>query len=119
MEGRQITKLDNPTVGLSILPIEQTIIVVCMNKTLECFSKKGKQLWSVGLSQSATCMVPIVLTHLSLTLICVALHGGLVQLYLHKDLVDQFTVSGKFKIKRGLFDRRDDLEGTFSSKKEI
>ncbi|KAG4073215.1 hypothetical protein HA402_005750 [Bradysia odoriphaga] len=91
LEGRQITKLDNPTVGLSILPIEQTIIVVCMNKTLDCFSKKGKQLWSVGLSESATCMVPIGLTHLNLTLICVALRGGLVQLYLQKNLVDQFT----------------------------
>lgn len=96
LEGRQIAKLDNPTVGLSILPIEQTIIVVCMNKTLDCFSKKGKQLWSVGLSESATCMVRIMLTHLSMTLICVALRGGLVQLYSQKNLVDQFTVPGKF-----------------------
>ncbi|KAJ6640773.1 Bardet-Biedl syndrome 1 protein like [Pseudolycoriella hygida] len=93
LEGRQIIKLDNPTIGLSILPIEQTIIVVCMNKTLDCFSKKGKQLWSVGLNEPATCMVHIILTHISMTLICVAMRGGLVQLYLQKHLVDQFTVA--------------------------
>lgn len=94
MEGRQIIKLDHPTVGLSLLPIEQTIIVVCMNRTLDCFSKKGKQLWSIGLSEPAMCMVPIILAHLSITLICVALRGGLVQLYLQRNLVDQFTVAG-------------------------
>lgn len=71
-----------------------------MNKTLDCFSKKGKQLWSVGLSESATCMVIIMLPHLSMTLICVALRGGLVQLYLQKNLVDQFTVPGKFADRR-------------------
>lgn len=96
LEGRQIVKLDHPTIGLALLPIDQTIIVVCMNKSLECYSKKGKRLWAIELIESALCMVPVHLAHLGLTLVCVALRGGLVQLYLQKNLVDQFSVPGIF-----------------------
>lgn len=39
-EGKMIFKIDHPAVGLSLLPIDQTIIVVCIDKTLECYSKK-------------------------------------------------------------------------------
>lgn len=83
-------KLDNPLVGLCLLPIDQTIIVVCMNQSLDCYSKKGKKLWTVALPQPAMCMVPIGLEHLSQTLICVTLRGGSVQLYGQSVLVDQF-----------------------------
>ena len=94
IEGRQIIKMDYPVVGLSLLPIDQTIILVCMNKELDCFSKKGKRLWTVELPQSAMCMESIHLTHLSQTLVAVALRGGLVQIYSQKNLVDQFTTQG-------------------------
>ncbi|XP_059613859.1 Bardet-Biedl syndrome 1 protein [Phlebotomus argentipes] len=91
LEGRQIIRLDHPTTGLAILPIDQTIVVVCMNNSLMCYSKKGKRLWSVTLPAHSICMVPVLLSHLGMTLVCVALFGGLVQLYLGKHLVDQFT----------------------------
>lgn len=94
LEGRQIVKIDHPIIGLALLPIDQTIIVVCMNKSLECYSKKGKRLWTVDLMESALCMVTVHLAHLGMTLVCVALRSGLVQLYLQKNLVDQFSVSG-------------------------
>lgn len=90
LEGRQILKLDNPVLGLSLLPIDQTIIVVCMNQSLDCYSKKGKKLWTVDLPLPAMSMVPIGLEHLSQTLICVALRGGMVQMYGQSVLVDQF-----------------------------
>ncbi|GAB0098228.1 Bardet-Biedl syndrome 1 [Sergentomyia squamirostris] len=93
LEGRQIIRLDHPTTGLAILPIDQTIVVVCMNNSLMCYSKKGKRLWSLTLPAHSICMVPVMLAHLGLTLVCVALFGGLVQLYLGKNLVDQFTAS--------------------------
>lgn len=95
LEGRQIFRLDQPAIGLSLLPIEQTIIVVCMNCSLDCFTKKGKRLWSVELSAPAVCMVPVLLQHIGQTLVCVALRGGLVQLYMNKVVVDQFNVSGE------------------------
>lgn len=95
LEGKPIFKLDHPAIGISLLPIEQTIIVVCMNNSLDCFTKKGKKLWSVELCAPAVCMVPVNLQHIGETLVCVALRGGLVQLYMNKVVVDQFNVSGK------------------------
>lgn len=102
LEGKQIFKLDMPALGISLLPIDQTIIVVCMNSSLDCFSKKGKKLWSVELAAPAVCMVPVTLEHTGQTLVCVALRGGLVQLYLNKVVVDQFNVSGRL-MSRCLF----------------
>ncbi|XP_055601592.1 Bardet-Biedl syndrome 1 protein homolog [Uranotaenia lowii] len=88
--GQHIVKLEHPAAGLALLPIDQTIVVVCMSNQLLCYSKKGKQLWSVTLPQSAVCMTPVCLPHLGINLVCVALRGGLVQFYCQKKLVDQF-----------------------------
>lgn len=87
-------KLDHPVVGLLLLPVDQTIIVVCMNKSLDCYSKKGKRLWTIALPEPAMCMVAVHLIHLGQTLVCVALRGGIVQLYAQKNLVDQFIAPG-------------------------
>lgn len=95
-EGKSIFKIDHPAVGLSLLPIDQTIIVVCIDKTLDCYSKKGKRLWGVILPEPAICMVSITLSHVGQTLVCVALRGGLVQIYSNKIIVDQFTLSGTY-----------------------
>lgn len=94
LEGKPIFKIDHPAVGLSLLPIDQTIIVVCIDKILDCYSKKGKRLWGVILPEPAMCMVSITLAHFGQTLVCVALRGGLVQIYSNKVVVDQFTVAG-------------------------
>lgn len=96
LEGKSIFKTDHAAVGLSLLPIDQTIIVVCIEKTLDCYSKKGKRLWGVILPEPAVCMVSITLTHVGQTLVCVALRGGLVQIYSNKVVVDQFDVPGTF-----------------------
>lgn len=95
LEGRSIIKVDHPVVGLSLLPVDQTIIVVCMNRALDCYSKKGRRLWTVALPEPALCMVAVHLSHLGQTLVCVALRSGLVQLYSKQDLVDQFAASSK------------------------
>lgn len=95
LEGKSIFRIERPAVGLSLLPIDQTIIVVCIDKMLECFSKKGKRLWGVILPEPAMCMVSITLSHFGQTLVCVALRGGFVQIYSNKTVVDQFSVSGK------------------------
>ncbi|XP_063701971.1 LOW QUALITY PROTEIN: Bardet-Biedl syndrome 1 protein, partial [Culicoides brevitarsis] len=92
LEGQQIIRLDHPATGLALLPIEQTIIVVCMDKSLMCYSKRGKKIWFVGLTERAICMTHIILPHLGITLVAVALQGGRVQIYLQKKLVDEFDV---------------------------
>ncbi|XP_053676967.1 Bardet-Biedl syndrome 1 protein homolog [Anopheles nili] len=90
LTGQHIVKLEAPAAGLSLLPIDQTIVVVCMNRSLVCYSKKGKKLWTVKLPQPAVCMTPVCLPHLGINLVCVGLKGGLVQFYSQKKLVDQF-----------------------------
>ncbi|EAA04615.4 AGAP007459-PA [Anopheles gambiae str. PEST] len=90
LAGQHIVKLEDPAAGLSLLPIDQTIVVVCMNQSLLCYSKKGKKLWAVKLPQPAVCMTPVCLPHLGINLVCVCLKGGLVQFYSQKKLVDQF-----------------------------
>jgi Bardet-Biedl syndrome 1 protein len=91
LEGQLILKLEHPATGLALLPIDQTIIVVCMDKSLTCYSKKSKKLWGVTLPAAVVCMTPLHLSHLSLTIIGVGLQNGLVQLYSQKKLVDQFS----------------------------
>lgn len=91
LEGKNVIRLEQPVTGLALLPVDQTIVFVCMNRTLQCYSKKGKRLWSVTLRAPAICMTPISLSHLGLSLVCVALEGGQVQLYSAKKLVDEFS----------------------------
>jgi Bardet-Biedl syndrome 1 protein len=90
LEGQQIVRLDRPATGLALLPIDQTIVVVCMDNQLLCFSKKGKKLWSITLGQSIVCMTTVTLPHFGINLVCVALTGGQIQLYSQKKFVDQF-----------------------------
>lgn len=93
LEGQQIAQVENPITGLALLPIEQTIIVVCTDQCLMCFSKRGKRMWSANLPEKAICLTPMTLSHLGITLVCVALQSGKVQIYLQKNLVDEFTVA--------------------------
>lgn len=67
LEGREIVKLENPATALSLLPIDQTIVV--LSNTLMCYSKKGKILWTVTLPDDAMCMTPVSLPHLGLSLV--------------------------------------------------
>lgn len=93
VEGKPIFRMSQPAVGLTLLPTEKTNIVVCADRSLDCYSMKGKRLWGVGLHETAVCMVSIILAHVGQTLICVALRGGLVQIYLNKVVVDHFNVA--------------------------
>jgi len=93
LEGREIVKLNLPVIGLTILPIDQTIVVVCMSQSLICLSKKGKTLWVVQLPLPAVCMLTVMIPILNVTLICVSMIGGLVQFYLQKNLIDYFKLN--------------------------
>uniref|UniRef100_A0A1A9WPW6 Uncharacterized protein n=1 Tax=Glossina brevipalpis TaxID=37001 RepID=A0A1A9WPW6_9MUSC len=93
-EAQEIFKLSQPMTGLVLLPIDQTIVVSAMDKRLLCYSKKGKQLYLISLIKQPICLNSINLQHLGLTLICVAMEGGLVQFYMQKYLVDEFEING-------------------------
>lgn len=93
LEGKEIFKTHQPLNGIALMPIDQTIVVVCMSKEILCFSRKGKKLWTTNLPYSIICMVTIPLPHLGITLVCVAMKGGLLQIFSQKELVDQFSIS--------------------------
>ncbi|KAG5673312.1 hypothetical protein PVAND_003372 [Polypedilum vanderplanki] len=90
LEGREIVKLERAATSMSLLQIDQTIVV--LSKSLMCYSKKGKMLWSLNMNDTVMCMCPVPLPHLGVSMICVALKNGLVQLYSQKNLIDQFQV---------------------------
>lgn len=92
LEGQSIVRLEHPITGVTLLPVDQTIIAVSTDKCLICFSKRGKRIWFTLLPEKVICMTPITLSHLGITLVCVGLAGGKVQLYLQKKIVDEFEV---------------------------
>lgn len=67
LEGREIVKLDQPALALSLLQIDQTIVV--LSKTLMCYSKKGKMLWLLNVPSEVTCMTPVPLPHLGVSMV--------------------------------------------------
>lgn len=93
IEGKALFHMDRPAIGMLLLPTDHISVVVCANQSLDCYSKKGKRVWGVNLSEPAVCMTSITLSHVGQTLICVALRGGLVQIYLNKVVVDHFNVA--------------------------
>lgn len=91
-EGREIIKLEKAATSLCLLPVDQTIAVVSADK-LMCYSKKGKLLWSIKLKETALSMTPLSLPYLGISMVCVGLQGGCVQIYSKKLLVDEINVN--------------------------
>ncbi|KAH8239968.1 hypothetical protein KR032_009857 [Drosophila birchii] len=92
-EGQEIFKLGTPLTGLLLLPIDQTIIASTMDNRYLCYSKRGKLLYQVPLKDLPVCILPLPMTHLGLTLVAIALKGGVVKFYLQRYQVDEFTLS--------------------------
>lgn len=67
LEGREIVKLERPATAMSLLPIDQTIVV--LSNSLMCFSKKGKMLWSISMHEVVMCMSPVSLPHLGVSMV--------------------------------------------------
>lgn len=93
ISGMEIFRLSEPIVGLILLPIDQTIVVCSMNKRLLCYSKKGKQLYSITLRSQPLCMILLNLHYLGMTLIAISLIDGSIQFYMQKYLVDEMHLN--------------------------
>jgi Bardet-Biedl syndrome 1 protein len=91
-EGREIIKLEKSATSLCLLPVDQTIAVVCGDK-LMCYSKKGKLLWSVKTKERVLSMTPMSLPYLGISMVCVGLKDGSIQIYSKKSLVDELNVN--------------------------
>ncbi|KAL0268054.1 UNVERIFIED_CONTAM: hypothetical protein PYX00_010138 [Menopon gallinae] len=80
-------------VDMCLLSETGNIIIANMNSTLECYTKKGRKLWNVKLQTHIMGLLPVTLSHLSLTLIAVALSGGTIQFYNGRQLVDTIVAA--------------------------
>lgn len=67
LEGREIVKLEKPAIALCLLPIDQTIVV--LSNSLMCYSKKGKMLWILTTPSDVSCMTPVSLPHLGVSMV--------------------------------------------------
>ncbi|XP_034102765.1 Bardet-Biedl syndrome 1 protein homolog [Drosophila albomicans] len=91
-EGQEILKMSTALTGLLLLPVDQTIVVTTMEQRYLCYSKRGKLLYQVQLEAQPVCILPLMLAHLGLTLVAVALQGGVVKFFLQRYLVDEFVL---------------------------
>ncbi|KAH8390468.1 hypothetical protein KR215_000255 [Drosophila sulfurigaster] len=91
-EGQEILKMTTALTGLLLLPVDQTIVVTTMEQRYLCYSKRGKLLYQVQLEAQPVCILPLMLAHLGLTLVAVALQGGVVKFFLQRYLVDEFVL---------------------------
>lgn len=79
-------ELSSQPVGL--IRINKTIVVGCMDETLQCVSDKGKRLWSIKLPASIMSMELLDYTAKGISAILVALSDSTVHMYQDKHLVD-------------------------------
>lgn len=86
----------------------KNIIVGCMNRTIGCYSTKGKKLWKLEMPANIVTMIGMDLKAKGLQAVVVSLSNNEVYLYKDKFLISKFstqdTVVG---IKFGKFGRED------------
>ncbi|PIK35231.1 hypothetical protein BSL78_27943, partial [Apostichopus japonicus] len=104
--GRLCVELSSQPVGLE--RVGKNIIVGCMDQTLQCYTIKGKMLWTVYLSDSIITMSVMDHRQKGFKAIMVALNNGDVQVYRDKYLIDTIkTDSAITGILFGRFGRED------------
>ncbi|ESO96483.1 hypothetical protein LOTGIDRAFT_115648 [Lottia gigantea] len=104
--SKHCIELNSQPVGME--RINKTIYVGCMDETLQCYSSKGKKLWTVKLPASVTTMKAIDYTPRQLKALLVALSNCEVHMYKDKYLVDIIKTEGIVTgLQFGRFGRED------------
>ncbi|XP_034839932.1 BBSome complex member BBS1 [Maniola hyperantus] len=80
-EGRQLFSTEAHIVAIEVLTADSSVIVICTDNTLTCYSKKGKRQWLVSLEHRPVAMILVPILHLGVTLVAVALASGHLYLY--------------------------------------
>ncbi|KAK4876426.1 hypothetical protein RN001_012848 [Aquatica leii] len=93
LEGKNILQTTSAIVDMALMPGDKFICIATADKMLNCYSKRGNKLWSVKMMQPITCICLVTLQHLSVSLIAVGMHGGVIQLYNSRHLVDYISTS--------------------------
>ncbi|KAI8435331.1 hypothetical protein MSG28_003656 [Choristoneura fumiferana] len=80
-EGRVLFSTPEHIIAIEVMPADNSVLVICADNTLACYSKKGKKQWSLNLEHRPVSMTLVPVSHLGLTLAAVALASGHVHLY--------------------------------------
>ncbi|XP_053625882.1 Bardet-Biedl syndrome 1 protein isoform X2 [Plodia interpunctella] len=80
-EGRLLFATEEHIIAIEVMHADNTVMVICADNTMACYSKKGKKQWSLNLEHRPVAMTLVPVVHLGLTLVGVALASGHVQLY--------------------------------------
>ncbi|XP_052737674.1 Bardet-Biedl syndrome 1 protein homolog isoform X1 [Bicyclus anynana] len=80
-EGRLLFNTDEHIVAIEVLTTDNSVMVICTDNTLACYSRKGKKQWLVSLEQRAVALTLLPVLQLGATLVAVALASGHVHLY--------------------------------------
>ncbi|XP_013193326.2 Bardet-Biedl syndrome 1 protein [Amyelois transitella] len=80
-EGRLLFTTQEQIIAVEVMPSDNSVIVVCADNTLACYSKKGKKQWHLNLEHRPVAMSLFPVLHLGVTLVGVALASGHVMLY--------------------------------------
>ncbi|KAM3961835.1 Bardet-Biedl syndrome 1 [Aphomia sociella] len=80
-EGRLLFSTEEHIIAIEVMTADNSIMVICTDNTMACYSKKGKKHWSIDLEHRPVAMTLIPVVHLGMTLTGVALASGHVHLY--------------------------------------
>ncbi|XP_052751834.1 Bardet-Biedl syndrome 1 protein homolog isoform X2 [Galleria mellonella] len=93
-EGRLLFSTDEHIIAMEVMTADNSIMVICTDHTMACYSKKGKKQWSMNLEHRPVAMTLVPVVHLGVTLTAVALASGHVHLYDGKARRDTLFVRG-------------------------
>ncbi|XP_041977517.1 Bardet-Biedl syndrome 1 protein homolog [Aricia agestis] len=81
MEGRMLFATDDHITAIEVFTTDNTIMVICADNTLACYSRKGRKQWYIPLEHKPVAMTLVPVMHLGVTLVAVALTSGHLHLY--------------------------------------
>ncbi|PZC81573.1 hypothetical protein B5X24_HaOG212497 [Helicoverpa armigera] len=75
-EGRILFTTDDHIIAIEVVTADSSVMVICADNTMACYSKKGKKLWCLTLEHRPVAMTLVPVLHLGVTLTGVALASG-------------------------------------------
>ncbi|XP_021208923.2 Bardet-Biedl syndrome 1 protein isoform X1 [Bombyx mori] len=99
-EGRILFNTEEHIISIEVITADESIIVICTDNTMSCYTKKGKKQWCVNLEHRPISMTLVPVLHLGVTLVGVALTSGHVHFYEGKARLDTLFVRDVASVMR-------------------
>ncbi|XP_068629940.1 Bardet-Biedl syndrome 1 protein homolog [Battus philenor] len=91
-EGKLLFNTDEHIIAIEVSALDNSILVICCDNTLACYSKKGKKQWSLNFEHRPVALTLVPIMHLGITLTAVALSSGHLHLYEGKSRRDSMFI---------------------------